>query len=98
MNRREYDIAPITINGRRISKAVIDEHVEKHPDVSDGLILELVAKLDGADQEPDDTKAPFEYFATLIDIHERQYRVVWLLEESQIYVGVITVYRDDRSE
>ncbi len=98
VNRREYNIAPITVNGLRISKVIIDEHVEKHPDISDDLILELVAKLDGADQDPDDTKTPFEYFATLIDNQEKQYRVVWLLEENQIYVGVITVYRDDRSE
>jgi hypothetical protein len=98
VNRREYDIAPITVNGRRISKVIVDEHVEKHPDISDRLILDLVAKLDGADQEPDDAKAPFEYFATLIDINEKQYRVVWLLEDNQIYVGVITLYRDDRSE
>ena len=98
MNRREYDIAPITINVRKISKVIIDEHVEKHSDVSDELILELVAKLDGADQMPEDSKAPFEYFANLIGVGEKQYRIVWLLEENQIYVGVITVYRDDRSK
>ena len=86
VNRREYDIPPITVNGRRISKVIIDEHVGKHPDISDSLILELVVKLDGADQAPDDVKAPFEYFANLIDIREKQYRVVWLLEENEIYV------------
>ena len=98
MSRREYDIKPININGRIVSRVVIDEHVRKHPDISDVLILELVAKLDGSRQLADEAKVSFEYFATLVQMGEKQYRVVWLLEEKQIYIGIITVYRDDRSQ
>ena len=98
MARQEYDIKPITINGRIISRVTIDEHVRKHPDISDELILKLVAKLDGSRLVPEDAKAPFEYFGTLIEYEGKQYRMVWLLEKSEIYIGIITVYRDDRSK
>ena len=98
VERRNYDIKPITINGRMVSRVVVDEHLRKHPDVSDALILELVSKLDGTRQLSDDTKVSFEYFATLVQLDEKQYRVVWLLEKNEIYIGIITVYRDDRSE
>jgi hypothetical protein len=80
-----------------ISKVVVDEHVRKHQDISDSLVLELVARLDGERLLPEDTKAAFEYFATLIEVGGKQYRLVWLLEKNEIYIGVITVYRDDRS-
>ncbi len=98
MKRSEYDIKAITVNGRKISRVIIDDHVRKHRDVSDALILRLVAKLDGVRQLPDEAKVSFEYFATLIELGAKQFRVVWLLETNQIYIGVITVYRDDRSE
>lgn len=96
MECREYDISPINVNGCVVSRVVIDEHVLKHPDISDDLILRLVAKLDGTEQLPDDTKVAFEYFGTLVQLDGKQYRVVWLLEKNEIYIGIITVYRDDR--
>ncbi len=48
MNRREYDIG-ITVNGRQVTKVIIDPHYElKHADsVSDQIILDLVKLLDG---------------------------------------------------
>lgn len=96
MDRIEYDIKPISVNGRIVSRVVIDKHVRKHLDISDDLILRLVAKLDGTEQLPDDTKVAFEYFWTLVQLDRKRYRVVWLLEKSEIYIGIITVYRDDR--
>lgn len=48
MDRREYDIS-ITVNGRPVTKAVIDAHYEaKHSkSISDDIIVRLVKLLDG---------------------------------------------------
>ena len=79
--------APCDLQGPELSLRI---------DISDELILKLVAKLDGSRLVPEDAKAPFEYFGTLIEYEGKQYRMVWLLEESEIYIGIITVYRDGR--
>jgi hypothetical protein len=99
MARRTFQIQRITVNGRPISRVVVDDHAtENHPDITDDTILDLVRLLDGIEQSPDDKKQPFEYFATLLPLQEKQYRLVWLLEDEQLYVGVLTAYRDDRSQ
>jgi len=98
MARRTFHIQPIIVNGRPISRVVVDDHAtEHHPDVTEDTILDLVRLLDGMEQAPDDTKPPFDYFATLLPLQDKQYRLVWLLEDEQLYVGVLTAYRDDRS-
>jgi hypothetical protein len=94
--RREFSILPVVINGRKITKVVVDEHYRKHRDITDDVILDLVHLLDGAEQVPDDVSPPYEYYATLLWCRGKQYRLVWLLEEREIYIGVITVYRNRR--
>ena len=96
MSRRKYDIQVIKINGSSINKIIVDEHVDKHKDITDDLIIDLVRLLDGTENIPDDQNGLYEYFATLHTINEKQYRLVWLLEENQLYVGIITAYRDNR--
>lgn len=96
MSRREFRIQKIIINGRKISRVIIDEHVDKHKDITDDLILDLVRMLNGTEQIPDDEKPPYEYYVNLLTLNNLQYRVVWLLEKDQVYVGIITVYRDRR--
>jgi hypothetical protein len=69
--------------------------------MTEELILELIQLLDGVEQEPDETSLPYRYYATLLKMDEnqpgeRQYRLVWLLEEDENYIGIITAYRDDR--
>lgn len=96
MSRRELKIIPITINGRRISKVIVDPHIDKHKEITDDVILDLVRELDGAEQRPDDTKTPFEYYVSRIKIYERNYRLVWLLEDNQLYIGIITAFREKK--
>jgi len=96
MSRRELKIRPITINGRRISKVIVDPHINKHKEITDDVILDLVRELDGAEQRPDDTKPPFEYYVSRIEIYERSYRLVWLLEDNQLYIGIITAFREKK--
>lgn len=96
--QRVYKIKSIQVNGVRISKVVIDSHYEeKHSSyMSDALILKLVAELDGRRELPDSKVGKFSYFATLIEISQEQYRLIWLLEDHSIYIGVVNAYRDRR--
>jgi len=98
--RREYDIEPITVNRITINKVVIDSHYEeKHSaDINDVLIIELVKQLNGRIEAPEVVDEEFSYFVTLLSRSAKQYRLIWLLEENEIYVGVINAYRDDRKE
>lgn len=98
MKQHEYSIDPITVNGIKISRVIIDEHYKlKHGDhINDDLILKLVAELDGRKEVPDDIVGKYSYFATLVEFNEKQYRLVWLLEQDAIYIGVVNAYRDKR--
>ena len=75
---------------------MIDPHYElKHADsISDELIVELVKKLDGLEQEADDEDPPFSYFTSdKIELNGKFYKLIWLLEDNQIYIGVVNAYR-----
>jgi hypothetical protein len=96
MARKEYEIDSILVNGRIISKVIIDDHYKKHTDISSDLILQLVSLLNGVEQVAEDTNGPYQYFSNLIKMNENQYKLVWLLEDSELYIGVITTYRDSR--
>lgn len=99
MQRREYGIR-ITVNGRKISKVIVDPHYEaKHAaSVDDRLILRLVRQLDGRFFEEDDVDRPYSYFVTddMVDdmvLDGKRYKLVWLLEDEQLYVGVVNAHR-----
>jgi hypothetical protein len=95
MSRREYKIN-ITVNEIAIHKVIIDSHYEdKHAEsINDEIILELVKKLDGKMYEPDDEKAPYSYFVTdALEFNKKLYKLIWLLENDEIYIGVINAYR-----
>ena len=53
MARYEFKIKNIQINGREISRIIVDEHVKKHKDITDDLIIDLVRELDGVEQAPE---------------------------------------------
>ena len=95
MNRREYDIS-IMVNDVKIDKVIIDSHYEiKHADsITDEIILALVKMLDGYEAEPESVSGPFEYYVNDNLEHEgKVYKLIWLLEDHQIYIGVINAYR-----
>ncbi len=97
-NRRIYSIPPIQVNDHKIVQVVIDSHYEQRhgQSMDDALILALVAKLDGRRELPEEQKGPYSYFATLIEHGPKQYRLIWLLEDDAIYIGVVNAYRDRR--
>lgn len=96
--QRTYKIEPIIVNGIKIVQVVIDPHYkEKHQDhMSDVLILKLVKELDGRRELPETKTGRYVYFATLIEHGQKQYRLIWLLEDHAIYIGVVNAYRDKR--
>lgn len=77
---------------------VIGPHYEQRygQSMDDTLILALVAELDGRRELPEARKGACSYFATLIEHRSKQYRMIWLLENDAIYIGVINAYRDRR--
>ena len=95
MKRREYDIQ-ITVNKRSIRKVVIDPHYEeKHSaSVDDQVVLRLVKQLDGRLFEPDAAQPPYTYFVTDdMVLGEKRYKLIWLLEDDALYVGIVNAYR-----
>lgn len=93
--RRSYPIQ-VTINGRSIAEVVIDPHYEtKHSgSINDQLILDLVRLLDGKFYRPEMVKGGFQYFvADPLDFQGASYRLVWLLEDERLYVGVVNAFR-----
>jgi hypothetical protein len=95
MDRREYRIK-ITVNNRRIKKVIIDPHYElKHSSsVNDKVILELVELLDGGIFPVQDRVEAYEYYvADKLKLSGKYYKLVWLLEDNQIYIGVINAHR-----
>lgn len=94
MKRREYAI-DIFFNGINIKKVIIDPHFElKHSkSINDEIILQLVKKLDGELLIPDDIKPPYSYFVEEIILNSKRYKMIWLIEDEQIYIGVVNAYR-----
>lgn len=93
--RRDYKIA-ITVNSRVITRAVIDLHYElKHREsIDDELILSLVQLLDGKTFTAETERDGFEYFKTdPLDLNGVNYRLIWLLEKNEIYIGVVNAFR-----
>ncbi len=95
MSRREYK-TNIVINEIRISKIIIDPHFEeKHKfSINDEIIIRLVESLNGGEFEPETINPPFEYYkGERIKFDGKLYRLIWMLEKDQIYIGVVNAHR-----
>jgi hypothetical protein len=95
MTRREYP-TQVTVNGKKISKVVIDPHYEKKHSgsINDEVILGLVNLLSGGSYEPETEEGAFQYFVVEnLRFGGKSYRLIWLLEKDEIYIGVVNAYR-----
>lgn len=93
--RRDYEIS-ITVNSRAVTRVIIDPHYElKHGDsVDDEVILSLVQMLDGKTFAPEAENDGFQYFKTdPLTLNGVNYRLIWLLEKNEIYIGVVNAFR-----
>ena len=82
MSQRHFRIKEIVVNGISIKDVIVDSYVDKHKDITDDLLLDLIRLLNGIYQLPEDTKPPYEYYSSLLTLEGKQYRLVWLLEDS----------------
>lgn len=95
MARRTYSMSLI-INQRDIHSVIIDDHYEKkHSDtINDELVLNLVSQLDQKYFEPVDIKEPYSFFVLdQLEYQSKYYKLIWLLEKDEMYIGVINAYR-----
>ncbi len=95
MNRRKYSVN-ITVNGQHIKAVVIDPHYEiKHSaTITDKIILSPIDQLDGGDFTPETADDTFEYYTTDdLVLQDKNYRLVWLIEKDELFIGVINAYR-----
>ncbi len=95
-NRRKYTLnKSIKVNEILITEIIIDSHVDKHKDhVTDELILSLVELLDGRTYSPVKVQDGFSYFVSRILYNKKVYRLVWLQQENQFYIGVVTAFKE----
>lgn len=96
MGRYELSIGPLLINDRWIYRIVVDDHVKKHPEITNEIIKELVKGLAWEKFESTKQATPYTYFAELRMFENKQYRVVWLVEDNQDFIGILTVFRDKK--
>lgn len=97
MPRPEYPLK-LTINSRKLSRVVIDQHYrERHSEsITDQLILELVRELDGRNFPIERVNGEFSYFTVEPVFREdKPYRLILLLCLSDDYLGVINAFRVD---
>jgi hypothetical protein len=95
IERPEYPLK-ITINGRILSRVVIDQHYrQKHgQSMDDEIILDLLKTLDGKKFPPEKVQGENEYFTVEPVYHlEKPYRVVLVLCLSDDYLGVVNAFR-----
>lgn len=94
MARREYPIS-ITVNSMQIETLIIDDHYEEnHPDMTDETIIELAGMLGGSSYAPDSTDGPYSYFVIdMLPLRGRHYKLIWLLEDGENYIGVVNAFR-----
>ena len=94
--RRSF-VVSVKLNGRKIDEIQIDPHFEKKHSktVNDFIIIALVKSLDGSEHKPDAVgKDGFEYFVKdPILLHDKPYRLVWLLHPKETYVGILNCFR-----
>lgn len=71
--QHEYVIEPIVVNGTTVSQVIIDDHYKENHGVymTDDLILKLVIQLNGRKELPEDVVGKFSYFATLVELEEK---------------------------
>ena len=94
-SRRTYPVN-LVVNDRPIHQVVIDRHYEEEhaESVTDEIVLALVARLDGRTFDSDDRDEEYEYFKTdPIEYGGKNYRLIWLLKDDSMFIGVINAYR-----
>lgn len=93
--QRHFKIKTIVVNGIKVSDVIISAHYElKHSKyMTDELILKLVNELDGKRELPIDVKDGFSYYLSMVEFKGKPYKLIWLLQDNAIYIGVVNAHR-----
>jgi hypothetical protein len=97
MDRPEYALS-LVINDHPVKRVLIDQHYrQKHGDLNDQIILDLVKKLDGQNFPVEITRGDYDYFrAEPVILQGSPYRLVMVLCVSDDFLGVVNAFRVDR--
>ena len=81
--------------GLSINEVIIDPHYkENHPEMDDEIILNLIAQLEGINDKPISVQDEFFYFKLEpIFFNKKPYRLVFVIEKGQRYIGIINAFR-----
>lgn len=92
--RARYDIS-IRFRDIDFNEVVIDQHYsQKHFDVSDWIIIELIKELDEEHPYIESVNEPYTYFVVEPIFHNKKpYRLIFLIEKGARYIGVINAFR-----
>lgn len=96
--RHEYELK-ITINGRKLSRVIIDQHYkEKHSStVNDHTILELVKTLNDEVLPVDREEDGYQYFRVEPVMYDKSpYRLVLVIYIHDDFLGVVNAFRVKR--
>ncbi len=95
--RKEYSLN-LVINGRNLSRVVIDQHYkEKHKEVTDEIILGLIREINGSNYDIESEKNGFQYFTVEPVLYEEKpYRLILLLCIHGDFIGVVNAFRVQR--
>lgn len=95
--RREYSTLNLCVNEQTFTRVIIDSHVDKHADhINDELIIQLIYRLRARSFIPVRSSKEFEYFVTRVSWMSANYKLVWVTQRNQDFIGVITAFRDRR--
>jgi hypothetical protein len=94
LERRSYQISMV-FNGIYINKLIIDGHYEeKHPEMSDDIILNLIKNLNGCLRKPVQKREEFSYYVEDPALfNDKPYRLIMVSEEGKQYLGIVNAFR-----
>jgi hypothetical protein len=98
-DRKEYDFN-VVINGRSLSRVIIDQHYkDKHTEVTDELILSLIREINGENYDIESESGGFQYFTVEPVLYEEKpYRLILLLCIHDDFLGVVNAFRVQRKK
>ena len=98
-DRKEYDFK-VVINGRSLSRVIIDQHYkDKHREVTDEIILSLIREINGENYDIESESNGFQYFTVEPVLYEEKpYRLILLLCIHDDFLGVVNAFTVQRKK
>ena len=90
--KKTYSLS-LEVNGYSFQQVDISQHYkEKHPDITDELILELLKIfVDKKDFQPDKQTADYFVLEKILH-HDKKYKLIWQIKDKNTFI-VVNCYR-----